>query len=635
MAHKRPGPGYAWILGLLLLLVLVVPVAAGTGTWTTNGPFATGLGNQVIYALAISPDGSVVYCGTGSSSVFSYAYPAAAPAANFAGTPSSGTCPLAVQFNDTSTGSPTSWSWDFGDGTTSAEQNATHMYTSAGSFTVSLTASNTAGSNSLSRSGYITVTQPLTANFTGTPASGTAPLAVTFTDTSAGTPTSWSWDFGDGNTSTSENPSHTYSSAGAFTVRLTITRGSSTATKTANDYITVSSDTQPLVANFAASPASGTKPLAVAFTDESAGGPVSWSWDFGDGGTSTEQDPTHTYTGTGSFSVSLTATNGTYSNTTTRNNCITVTTAPVTTATTAVPTNTVTTLPVTTTTTSPVTTATTVPVTTVTTEGTSDDTSADSGRGTSFVVTSPGAPAGDTMSFAVNEPLSAGSTDYSYAIMSVDMILSETLGSTDLIVTDAGATSHAPDDRAVAGIAAISPVAVNPSAISSGTITFAVSGTWLADHGLTSSDIVLMRFHDGAWVELSTTYQYVDGNAYYFTATTPGFSYFAIAARDNADAADTTGRVTTPTAAPRAAGSTMAAMTPSVVKTTPSYISATVTTAAAVAAASGTNAGGSGGFPVTAIALVAAGILALGGVVWYIRRWWIRRQNPALFREYD
>ncbi len=324
MAHGK-FPGYAWALGLLLLLGLVAPVAAGTGIWTTNGPFATGLSNLTISALALSPDGSVIYCGTGSGSVFSYTFGIAAPVAGFTGTPVSGSYPLSVQFNDTSTGSPTAWSWDFGDGTTSAEQNATHTYTSTGSFTVSLTSSNTAGSDTLSRSGYITVTEPLTANFTGTPKSGMAPLAVTFTDTSAGSPTAWSWDFGDGNTSTNENPLHTYSTAGTFRVNLTVTKGTATDTRSAAGYISVASATQPLVANFAGLPASGTRPLTVTFTDKSVGGPTLWSWDFGDGNTSTVQNPTNTYTRTGSFPVSLTVTNGTYTNTTTQAGYITVT----------------------------------------------------------------------------------------------------------------------------------------------------------------------------------------------------------------------------------------------------------------------------------------------------------------------
>jgi PKD repeat protein len=80
--------------------------------------------------------------------------------ANFTATPLSGPASLPVQFNDNSTGSPTSWSWDFGDGGTSIEQNATHTYTAAGTYDVSLTAANAGGSDTEEKVRYITVTPP-------------------------------------------------------------------------------------------------------------------------------------------------------------------------------------------------------------------------------------------------------------------------------------------------------------------------------------------------------------------------------------------------------------------------------------------------------------------------------------------
>ena len=83
----------------------------------------------------------------------------AAPAlkASFTASPVSGQAPLTVKFQDTSTGAPTSWSWNFGDGTTSASQNPSHTYTSAGSYTVSLTARDGNGSDSVTKSGLISV----------------------------------------------------------------------------------------------------------------------------------------------------------------------------------------------------------------------------------------------------------------------------------------------------------------------------------------------------------------------------------------------------------------------------------------------------------------------------------------------
>jgi PKD repeat protein len=83
-----------------------------------------------------------------------------APTADFAGTPVSGEYPLNVAFTDLSTGVPTSWSWTFGDGGTSTAQNPSHTYVAAGVYTVSLTASNAQGSDTATRTGYITVTEP-------------------------------------------------------------------------------------------------------------------------------------------------------------------------------------------------------------------------------------------------------------------------------------------------------------------------------------------------------------------------------------------------------------------------------------------------------------------------------------------
>ncbi len=83
-----------------------------------------------------------------------------APTADFAGAPTSGEYPLAVQFTDASAGDPTSWSWTFGDGGTSTAQNPSHTYTAAGVYTVSLTATNAQGSDTATKTDYITVTEP-------------------------------------------------------------------------------------------------------------------------------------------------------------------------------------------------------------------------------------------------------------------------------------------------------------------------------------------------------------------------------------------------------------------------------------------------------------------------------------------
>jgi PKD repeat protein len=82
------------------------------------------------------------------------------PVAAFGGTPLSGPASLQVSFTDTSTGSPTSWSWDFGDGASSSAQNPVHQYDTPGTYTVILDVSNSAGLDSLTRLDYVTVTAP-------------------------------------------------------------------------------------------------------------------------------------------------------------------------------------------------------------------------------------------------------------------------------------------------------------------------------------------------------------------------------------------------------------------------------------------------------------------------------------------
>ena len=191
---------------------------------------------------------------------------------------------------------PTSWAWSFGDGNTSTLQNPSHTYVTAGTYTVTLTATNTGGSNTVSNAGYITVTYAVpVASFTSNVTSGTTPLYVAFTDTTINSPTSWSWYFGDGGKSAEQNPTYEYTYAGTFTVMLTVANDAGSDTESTTGYITVTSVTTP-VASFTADVRSGTIPLTVQFTDTSSYTPTSWEWSFGDGSSSTEENPVHTYT---------------------------------------------------------------------------------------------------------------------------------------------------------------------------------------------------------------------------------------------------------------------------------------------------------------------------------------------------
>lgn len=255
--HYNPNTNY-W--AALSGTSMATPMAAGVGAliWSQNpGWTATQVRNQ-LYASADNIDAylSSQYIGKmGAGRINAYnavnTGPPPAPVAEFSGSPTSGTVPLTVNFTDLSTGSITSWAWTFGDGGTSTVQNPSRQYTSAGTYTVSLTVTGPGGSDGETKVNYITVNPctPPTAEFVGSPTSGDYPLNVTFTNQSTGA-TSYSWTFGDGGTSTAANPSHTYTAAGTYTVSLTATNSCGSDVETKTDYITVTAPSGPTVITF-------------------------------------------------------------------------------------------------------------------------------------------------------------------------------------------------------------------------------------------------------------------------------------------------------------------------------------------------------------------------------------------------
>jgi uncharacterized protein (TIGR02145 family) len=247
--------------------------------------------------------------------------------AEFNANPRSGYLPLSVQFTDMSTGSITSWSWNFGDENTSTSQNPLHTYNVQGSYSVTLTVSSANSSDSETKNNYIIVSTSGSAPVAGFTANRTSIIegeSVSFTDQSINVPTAWSWTFGDGGTSTEQNPTNQYNTQGTYTVKLTVSNSYGSDDETKNNYITVSASGAAPVANFTADKTSITEGETVNFTDQSTNGPTSWSWIFGDGGTSSSQNPSHPYNTEGTYNVILTATNSFGSDAETKNNYITV-----------------------------------------------------------------------------------------------------------------------------------------------------------------------------------------------------------------------------------------------------------------------------------------------------------------------
>jgi PKD repeat protein len=143
-----------------------------------------------------------------------------------------GTGPLTVDFRNASSTDVTSWSWDFGDGTTSDETNPTHVYNRGGAYTVSLTVTGL-GVDTETKLNYVNVSTG--AGISATPASGRAPLSVIFADASTEDVTSWTWDFGNGMPQfIGEDPPYPveYSAIGTYTVTLTVQGSTGEATKT-------------------------------------------------------------------------------------------------------------------------------------------------------------------------------------------------------------------------------------------------------------------------------------------------------------------------------------------------------------------------------------------------------------------
>jgi len=225
--------------------------------------------------------------------------------ASFTQNQTTGSVPLTVMFTDSSTDQPVSWNWNFGDGATSSLQNPVHTYTTSGTYTVRLDATNALGS--CWHTSSVSVSS-LAASFTQNQTTGLVPLTVMFSDTSTDQPVSWNWNFGDGATSSLQNPVHTYLAAGTYTVNLSAFNGYDGWINSRPEKITVWS--LP-TASFTANPTTGPAGTSVIFNDQSTGfpSPGSWYWDFGDGYSSTQQNPSHQFVSSGVFTIRHSATN--------------------------------------------------------------------------------------------------------------------------------------------------------------------------------------------------------------------------------------------------------------------------------------------------------------------------------------
>ena len=238
------------------------------------------------------------------------------PLIDFSVDNSTGCVPFKATFTSIATpgdGVITSYFWDFGDGNTLTTTSpvVSNVYLFAGTYSVSLTVTNSDGcSSTLKKTNFITALPPLSPAFTAdstTLCSLADPVQFINTSTGAGGPLSYSWNFGDGGNSTSQNPTHVYAAKGTYTVQLTVT----------NAYGCSALLTKPAYVNAANfnPDFSNTPPLctgsSIAFKDSSSPAPSSPDlWSFGDGASGIGNTISHTYASPGNYAVTMVATFG-------------------------------------------------------------------------------------------------------------------------------------------------------------------------------------------------------------------------------------------------------------------------------------------------------------------------------------
>ncbi|MES2617659.1 MAG: PKD domain-containing protein [Bacteroidota bacterium] len=231
----------------------------------------------------------------------------ATPNADFTLSSKQGCLPLTVNYTDRSTGSPTRWEWDFGNGNKSTLQNPSAIYYKAGNFTISLTIWDAAGNQSTKTFNPVRVFRSPIADFVADTV-GCVGDPLNFTDKSTKADTSitkWTWDYGDGNLSNAQNSSHAYTYASKFTIGLTVTDGHGCKSlETKNLYVRIKP--KPIVDFQLSGDFSCTIPVSFVATNKSSGA-SKYDWSTNNGGSSTSKDYNFSFNSFGNYTVTLKA----------------------------------------------------------------------------------------------------------------------------------------------------------------------------------------------------------------------------------------------------------------------------------------------------------------------------------------
>jgi len=227
------------------------------------------------------------------------------PVAYFGVSASTGCAPLNVVFTDSSQNA-TNYFWSFGNGNTAVLKNPSNVFLTSGTYTVTLTASDSITGQSSTFSKTIIVLQSPVANFTISNTSGCQSSQVFNFQNNSLNYDSCLWDFGDGTTSSVTSPQHIYNIPGVFNVTLIAFNKAYGCSDTKTQVAIITVHPKPNLTFVVNDSITCDSAKVFQFT-ASANNVLSWSWDFGDGQTSSIQNPFHVYNDTGYFSITVTA----------------------------------------------------------------------------------------------------------------------------------------------------------------------------------------------------------------------------------------------------------------------------------------------------------------------------------------